>query len=490
MNPPPALPAPDPLLTTIADYVVQPPAFGTEAYRIATHALLDALGCAMRGLQAPECSRLLGPVVPGTTMPLGARVPGTAFELDPVTAAFDLGCCIGWSGANDACLAAERSHPSDNLGALLAAADWMSRSAGHADQLHAFGAPLPTRRTPLTIHELLSALIQVYEIHGRLAQDNTFLRFGLDSVLLVRIASSAVVTRLLGGTHEQVLAALSHTWLDGSALSVYRHPPNQTTRQAWAAGDAASRAVLLSLRVLAGEGGCPTALTAPTWGFQDVVLQGRPLPHPLSLGSAVMEHALFKIASPAEIHAQTAVEAAIKLHHQVVPRLADVERVEIATHEAALRFHDRTGPLDGYTDRTHCLQYVTAVGLLCGRLTEEQCHDHVAADARLATLRERMHLHEDFGFSLDYRDPDKRSLANAVQVFFRDRTHTERIAIEYPVGHYRRRAEGLPLLFAKAEAALHMRFEEERAEEILDLFDQPDALAAMPVDKFLDLWVA
>jgi 2-methylcitrate dehydratase len=491
MNSPPphSRPAPDALLLELADYVARPPAFSDAAYRTASHCLLDTLGCAMLALQLPACSRLLGPVVPGTTMPLGARVPGTDYELDPVTAAFDIGCCAGWLDLNDNCLSAERIHPSDNLGALLAVADWVSRNAGHARQLRAFDSPLPAPRATLSVRDLLGAIVKAYEIHGVLAQENSFSGAGLDHVLLVRIASTAVATQLLGGTRDQIVDALSHAWLDGSALRLYRHAPNAVPRQRWAAGDATSRAVLLALRVLAGEPGCPTALTAPKWGFQDALLQGRPLTLSRSLGSSVMEQILFKISSSAEPHLQTALEAAGRLQAQVAPRFAEVERVEIATHEAGLRFLDPPDPLASPGDRKHSLPFLTALGLVFGRVNDGHFEDAVAHDPRLAALCARMHLHEDRGFSLDYRDPDKHALANAVQVFFRGGTHTERVVIEYPLGHHRRRVEGLPLLFDKAELALRTRFDEDRAEEIVDLFDRPAGLESLPVDKFMAWWV-
>jgi 2-methylcitrate dehydratase len=343
---------------------------------------------------------------------------------------------------------------------------------------------------PAPVRDLLGAIVKAYEIHGVLAQEKTFSGAGLDHVLLVRIASTAVATQLLGGTRDQIVDARSHAWLDGSALRTYRHAPNAVSRQNWAAGDATSRAVLLALRVLAGEPGCPTALTAPQWGFQDAMLHGRPLTLSRSLGSSVMEQILFKISSSAEPHLQTAVEAAGRLHAQVAPRLAEVERIEIATHEAGLRFLDPPDPLARPGDRKHCLPYLTALGLVFGRVTDGPFEDAVARDPRLAALYPRMHVHEDLGFSLDHRDPDKHALANAVQVFFHGGTHTERIAVEYPLGHHRRRTEGLPLLLAKAEAALRTRFDEDRAEEIVDLFDRPAELESLPVDKFMDWWVA
>ncbi|HEY0946124.1 MAG TPA: bifunctional 2-methylcitrate dehydratase/aconitate hydratase [Opitutaceae bacterium] len=485
-------PPPDPLLLEIADYVANPPPFSPESYRTAAHCLLDTLGCGLLALQFPACTKLLGPVVPGTTVPLGARVPGTTHELDPVTAAFNIGCCIRWLDFNDTWLAAEWGHPSDNLGALLAVADWLSRNAAHPHALRAFGTPLPraTRPAVITVRELLEAMIKAHEIQGVLALDNAFNRVGLDHVLLVRVASAAVATHLLGGSRNQIVDALSHAWVDGSALRTYRHAPNTGPRKSWAAGDATARGVLLALRVLAGEIGYPSALSAPTWGFQDASFRGRPVTLARPLGCYVMEHVLFKISFPAEFHAQTAVEAAIKLSAQVAPRLDAIERIELTTHESALRIIDKTGPLHNPADRDHCLQYMVAVALLHGHLAAEYYEDHFARDPRIDALRARMHVHENKAWSADYLDPDKRSIANAVQVFFADGTRTEQVAVEYPVGHRRRRAEGIPLLFAKAGTALATRFAAERTERIIDLFDDVGALEAMPVNAFMELLVS
>jgi 2-methylcitrate dehydratase len=467
-------PPPDPLLLQIADYVLDPArASGDLALETARLCLMDTLGCGFIALGYPACTRLLGPVVPGATLPgRGARVPGTDHELEPVQAAFNIGAMVRWLDFNDTWLAAEWGHPSDNLGAILAVADYRGRSGGR----------------PFLVRDVLAAMVQAHEIQGVLALENAFNRVGLDHVILVRIASSAVAARLLGGSREQVVNALSNAFLDGGALRTYRHAPNTGSRKSWAAGDATSRAVRHALLALGGEMGYPGALSTRTWGFQDVVLRGKPLAVPAQgFGSYVMENILFKISFPAEFHAQTAVEAAIALHAEVAPRLGEVERVEIETQESGKRIIDKTGPLSNPADRDHCLQYMVAVGLIKGSLDAGDYEDGASADPRIDALRARMEVTENPGFTRDYIDPAKRSIGNSVQVFFRGGDSTRRVSVDYPVGHRRRRAEGIPLLHAKFEAAVRGHFGEAGAAPIIELFSDPARLDAMPVTELMGM---
>jgi 2-methylcitrate dehydratase len=478
-------PPPDSLLVTLADYMLDPTPPSEEALETARWCLLDTLACGIMALEYPACTKLLGPVVPGLTVPHGARVPGTRYELDPVTAAFNIGAIVRWLDFNDTWLAAEWGHPSDNLGAILAVADWLSRH-------HATGAPptvfqtkIENRQTEITVRDVLLAMVKAHEIQGVLALDNAFNRVGLDHVLLVRIASTAAATWLLGGTREQIVNALSHAWIDGSALRTYRHAPNTGSRKSWAAGDATSRAVRLAMIALTGEMGYPSALTAPTWGFQDVCFRGKPVTLARPLGSYVMEHILFKISYPAEFHAQTAVEAAIQLHPAVTSRLGEIARIELTTHESAIRIIDKTGPLHNPADRDHCLQYMVAIGLLHGNLTADHYEDEAAADPRIDALRALMAVTEEKAYSKDYLDPAKRSIANAVQVFFRDGTSTGRVVIEYPLGHRRRRREGIPVLQQKAEAALSAHYGATKAGELIASFADATKLESTPVREFV-----
>ncbi len=477
-------PPPDALLATLADYALSDQTPSAEALDTARWCLLDTLACGIMALEYPACTKLLGPLVPGTTITNGARVPGTSYELDPVQAAFNIGTIVRWLDFNDTWLAAEWGHPSDNLGAILAVTDWLSRNELAGTTPAAFHSPLGQRKAKLTVRDILLAMIRAHEIQGVLALDNSFNRVGLDHVLLVRIASTAVAAALLGGTREQVINALSHAWLDGSALRTYRHAPNTGSRKSWAAGDATSRAVRLALIAMTGEMGYPSALTAKTWGFQDVSFKSKTLTLARPLGSYVMEHVLFKISFPAEFHAQTAVECAVKLHPLVRDRLGDIARIEMSTHESAIRIIDKTGPLNNPADRDHCLQYMTAIGLLFGNLTAEHYEDAAAADPRIDALRAKMVVTENKDYSRDYLDPDKRSIANAVQVFFHDGSATEKIAVEYPIGHRRRRKDGIPLLRDKALAALTTHYGNEKAESLLALFGDDVRLAAMPVHEF------
>jgi len=478
-------PPPDPLLTTIADYALSAPVTGAEALDTARWCLADTLACGIMALAYPACTKLLGPVVPGASIQHGARVPGTRYELDPVAAAFNIGAIVRWLDFNDTWLAAEWGHPSDNLGAILGVADWLSRHQAAHIAPAAYHSLLPAHRAPLTMRDVLVAMVKAHEIQGVLALDNSFNRVGLDHVLLVRVASAAVAAVLLGANREKLINALSHAWLDGSALRTYRHAPNTGSRKSWAAGDATSRGVRLALIAMTGEMGYPSALTARTWGFQDVSFRGQPVRLARPLGSYVMEQILFKISYPAEFHAQTAVEAAVRLHPQVRDRLDDIERIELTTHESAIRIIDKTGPLHNPADRDHCLQYMTAIGLLFGTLNAGHYEDQAAADPRIDVLRAKMTVAEDKQYSQDYLDPEKRSIANAVQVFFRDGRQTEKIAVEYPLGHRRRRAEGIPLLQQKAHAAFAAHYGAEPAARLMELFANRGRLEAMPVHAFV-----
>jgi 2-methylcitrate dehydratase len=479
----------DSLLGEIAEYVSDFSVESPEAYQTACYCLMDTLGCGLLALSFPACTKLLGPTVPGTLVPNGSRVPGTKFELDPVTAAFNIGTLIRWLDFNDTWLAAEWGHPSDNLGALLAVTDFMSRNA--ASFSHAAERPGQPGSIPgYTVRDLLTAMIKAHEIQGVLALENSFNRVGLDHVLLVRIASTAVAAKLLGATREQIINALSNAWLDGGALRAYRHAPNTGSRKSWAAGDATSRAVQHAFMAIKGEMGYPSPLSAKIWGFCDVLFRGQPLRVSRPFGSYVMENVLFKISFPAEFHAQTAVEAAIKLHPQIRGRLDNIQQIIITTQESAIRIIDKTGPLYNPADRDHCLQYLTAIGLIFGNLTADHYEDATAKDPRVDALRMKMVVQEDPRYTREYLEPDKRSIANAVQVFFTDGSATAKVEVEYPVGHRRRRSEGMPLLVKKFKANLETRFTPKRAETILGLFENVDRLQQMPVNEFMELFVA
>jgi 2-methylcitrate dehydratase len=434
---------------------------------------MDTLACGFQALKYPACTKLLGPVVPGATMPGGARVPGTSYELDPVMAAFNIGAMVRWLDFNDTWLAAEWGHPSDNLGAILAATDYLARQ--HA--LHG-------RRT-LTVRDVLTAMIKAHEIQGVLALQNSFNRVGLDHVLLVRIASTAVATTILGGTREQVINAISNAWIDGGALRTYRHAPNTGSRKSWAAGDATSRAVRHALIALTGEMGYPSALSAAKWGFQDVLFKGNPVVLQQKLSSYVMENVLFKISYPAEFHAQTAVEAAMALHSAVKDRIDDIERVTIETQEPGVRIIDKVGPLANPADRDHCIQYMVAIPLLFGRLTAEDYEEHVARDARVDFLRAKMVVRENPDFTRDYYAADKRYIGNAVQVFFKDGTSTPRVAVDYPIGHRRRRNEGMPILVEKFESSIAAHFPARQCEAIKLIFGDRNRLESTSVSEFM-----
>jgi 2-methylcitrate dehydratase len=470
-------PQPDKVLTDIADYVAGFAIDSEEAYTTAQYCLIDTLGCGFEALTYPACTKLLGPVVPGTIVPNGAKVPGTSFQLDPVKAAFDLGTIIRWLDFNDTWLAAEWGHPSDNLGGILMTADWLSRTAVAAG------------REPLRMQDVLTAMIKAHEIQGVLALENSFNRVGLDHVVLVKVASTAVVAHMLGLSREEIVNAVSLAWVDGQSLRTYRHAPNTGSRKSWAAGDATSRAVRLALIAKTGEMGYPSVLSAKTWGFYDVLFKGNEFRFQRPYGSYVMEHVLFKISFPAEFHAQTAVECAMQLHTQVADRIADIERITIRTHESAIRIIDKKGPLDNPADRDHCIQYMVAVPLIFGRLTAADYEDSVAADPRIDTLRDKMVCVEDPQFSRDYLDPAKRSIANGITIEFKDGSRTKEVVVEYPIGHRRRRAEGMPVLVEKFKTNLARRFPAKQQAAILDVALDTKRLAAMPVHEFVDSMV-
>jgi len=460
-------PAPDQILTAIADYASNVEIESKLAYETAAYCLMDTLACGFQALKYPACTKLMGPVVPGATLTNGARVPGTAYELDPINAAFNIGAMIRWLDFNDTWLAAEWGHPSDNLGGILAVADYLSRSG-----------------KPVTVRDVLTGMIKAHEIQGILALENSFNRVGLDHVLLVRVASTAVVTALFGGTREQVVDAVSNAWVDGGALRTYRHAPNTGSRKSWAAGDATSRAVRHALFALKGEMGYPSALSAKTWGFQDVLFKGKALSLPQPFGSYVMENVLFKISYPAEFHAQTAVEAAMTLHAEILPKLGEIDRVTIETQEPGVRIIDKTGPLANPADRDHCIQYMVAIPLLFGRLTAADYEDQIASDPRVDALRAKMQVRENPTFTQEYYDAEKRYIGNAVQVFFKDGSASRRVQVDYPIGHRKRREEGMPVLVKKFEASVAAHFGPKQTESIKAMFADRAALSAMPVSEF------
>ncbi len=470
-------PAPDQELVDIAEYVANYDVDSSEAFDTARNCLIDTLGCGLLALRFPECTKHLGPIAPGTVVPNGVRVPGTSHELDPVKAAWDIGCIIRWLDYNDTWLAAEWGHPSDNLGGILAISDFICRNPSlYGDR-------------KLTMRDVLSAMIKAHEIQGVLALKNSFNRVGLDHVLLVRVASTAVVTKLLGGTKNQIIDAVSQAWVDGCSLRTYRHAPNAGSRKSWAAGDATSRAVRLAMMTMTGEMGVPTVLSAPNWGYYDVLFNKEKFELEREYSSYVMENVLFKISFPAEFHSQTAVEAAVQLHPQVCDKLEEISKIEVTTHESAIRIISKSGPLANPADRDHCLQYMIAVPLITGDLVaenyENQYHQN---DPRIDILREKMQINEDKRYSDEYHDPSKRSIANAIQIFFKDGTSTEKVEIEYPVGHRRRREEGIPLLEAKFKKNLETRFPAWKCEKIFGICLDQDRLESTPVKDFMALF--
>jgi len=467
----------DQALVDIADYVCNYTVENELAFETAHYCLMDTLACGFQALDYPACTKLMGPVVPGATLSGGARVPGTSYELDPVLAAFNIGAMNRWLDFNDTWLAAEWGHPSDNLGGILAVADYLSRQA------RAKG------KDPLTMKDVLTAAIMAYEIQGVLALENSYNRVGLDHVLLVRVASTAVVTHMLGGDRDTVLSAVSNAWIDGGSLRTYRHAPNTGSRKSWAAGDATSRAVRLALIAMTGEMGYPSALTAPTWGFFDVLFKGNEFKLQRSYGSYVMENVLFKTSYPAEIHAQTAVEAGMTLHPEVKERLDDIEKIVIETQEAGVRIIDKKGPLDNPADRDHCIRYTVAVPLIFGRLNAADYEDGIASDPRIDELREKMEVRENEQHTKDYFDPELRYIGNSVQVFFKDGTSTDCVAVDLPIGHRERREEGIPVLKQKFVDSVSPKLAANQWDELNALCTDPNKLAATAVDDFMALLV-
>ena len=469
-------PEPDQSMVDIANYVTDYYIGSSEAYTTARYMLLDSLACAMLALRHPECVKHVGPVVPGATLPGGARVPGTSHELDPAQAAYSIGTLVRWLDFNDTWLAAEWGHPSDNLGAILAMGDYLSRKAERENA------------KPITVRDILTWAIKAHEIQGCYALKNSFNKVGLDHVILVRLASSAIATHMLGGGKEEIINAVSHSWADGGALRVYRHAPNAGPRKGWAAGDACRRAVVHALNAMKGCVGYPSAVSAKQWGFADVAFKGREFEFERGFGSYVMENILFKISFPAEFHAQTAVECAMALHPKVAGRLDEIERIVIETTEAGARIIDKTGPLHNPADRDHCLQYMVAVPLVFGRLTAEDYLDPVAADPRIDALRERMEVRENPDFTRDYFDPEKRFIGNAVEVFFKDGSSSGRVAVDAPIGHRERRGEGIPALLAKFESAIAGQLPAKRVRQVLDLTGDTSRFEATPIHRFMDLF--
>ncbi|MGF6595915.1 2-methylcitrate dehydratase [Paraburkholderia sp. GAS448] len=473
-------PAPDKVLVDIVDYVLGYRIDSQLALDTARNCLIDTLGCGLEALTYPACTKLLGPIVPGTIVPNGAKVPGTSFQLDPVQAAFNIGATIRWLDFNDTWLAAEWGHPSDNLGGILATADWLSRTA------------IAAGKKPLTMKDVLIGMIKAHEIQGCIALENSFNKVGLDHVLLVKLASTAVVGQLIGLSRDELINAVSLAFVDGHSLRTYRHAPNTGSRKSWAAGDATSRAVRLALIAKTGEMGYPSVLTAATWGFYDVLFKGKAFQFQRPYGTYVMENVLFKISFPAEFHAQTAVEAAMTLHGQLAGagRTVDhIKKITIRTHEAAIRIIDKKGPLDNPADRDHCIQYMIAVPLIHGRLTAADYEDSVAQDPRIDALRNKMECVEDTQFTKDYHDPEKRSIANALTVEFNDGSKFDEVVVEYPIGHKRRRADGIPLLVEKFRTNLARRFPAKQQQAILDVSLDQAKLEAMPVNEYVDLYV-
>lgn len=470
-------PDPDEVLVKIAEYALNKSIESKEALTAARYCLMDTLGCGLLALTFDDCKELLGPYVENTQVPNGVRVPGTKFVLDPVKGAWDIGAMVRWLDFNDTWLAAEWGHPSDNLGGILATADYLSQKN------------VELGKEALTIYDVLVSMIKAHEIQGILALENSFNRVGLDHVVLVKIASTAVISSLFGLSKEQTINALSQAFVDGQSLRTYRHAPNAGPRKSWAAGDATSRALQLVLLTLKGQIGYPSAITAPTWGFQDVLFKGKDLSLPQEFGSYVMENVLFKVSFPAEFHAQTAVEAAVTLHPEVKDRVNDIQKIVISTHESAIRIISKEGQLNNAADRDHCIQYITAVGLLKGNLVAEDYEDDVAADPRIDLMRSKMVIEEDKRYSQEYLEADKRSIANAVQIFFEDGSSTEKIEVEYPLGHRRRREEGIPLLIEKFKNNLRTQFSQSRSQVILNLCLDESKLESTTVSDFMELMI-
>ena len=471
-------PNPDDVLVKIADYVLDKQIESEEAYNTARYCLMDTLGCGLLALTFPDCVKLLGPYVEGTEVPGGVRVPGTKHVLDPVKGAWDIGAIIRWLDFNDTWLAAEWGHPSDNLGGILATADYLSQKN------------ISEGKDPLSMRDVLTYMIKAHEIQGILALENSFNRVGLDHVVLVKVASTAVISAMLGLNKEQTIDALSQAWVDGQSLRTYRHAPNAGPRKSWAAGDATSRALQLVLLTQKGQIGYPSVLSAPTWGFYDVQFKGEQFSLPREFSSYVMENVLFKISFPAEFHAQTSVEAAVILHEEIKDRIDEIETVEITTHESAIRIISKEGTLNNPADRDHCIQYMTAIGLLKGDLVAEDYEDDVASDPRIDELRGKMVIQEDERYTKEYLEEDKRSIANAIMIHFKDGSSTEKVEVEYPIGHRRRREQGIPLLIEKFKANLSTQFSENRTKEILSLCEDQSTLENSSVIDFMNLMIA
>jgi 2-methylcitrate dehydratase len=473
-------PKPDSVLVDIVNYILDYKIKSELAYDTARNCLIDTLGCGLEALEYPACKKLLGPIVPGTIVPNGAKVPGTSFQLDPVQAAFNIGTIIRWLDFNDTWLAAEWGHPSDNLGGILATADWLSRNA------------VATGKAPLTMREVLTGMIKAHEIQGCIALENSFNSVGLDHVVLVKVASTAVVAQMLGLSRDEIINAVSLAWVDGQSLRTYRHTPNAGSRKSWAAGDATSRAVRLALMARTGEMGYPSVLTAKTWGFYDVSFKGQPFKFQRAYGTYVMENVLFKISFPAEFHAQTAAECAMEIHAKLGAlgkTAADIKKITIRTHEACIRIIDKKGPLNNPADRDHCVQYMVAIPLLFGRLTASDYEDDIAANPAIDALRAKIDCVEDPNFTRDYHDPEKRSIANALTVEFNDGEKLPEVVCEYPIGHKRRRTDGIPLLEAKFRVNLARQFPARQQQRILDVSLDQKKLEAMPVNEYVDLYV-
>ena len=473
-------PKPDKVLVDIVDYVTKYIIKSKEAYETARYCLMDTLGCGFEALEYPACTKLLGPVVQGTVVPNGAKVPGTQFQMDPIQAAFNIGTMIRWLDFNDTWLAAEWGHPSDNLGGILATADWLSRTAVAAG------------KKPLTVQDVLTGMIKAHEIQGCIALENSFNKVGLDHVVLVKVASTAVVAQMMGLTRDEILNAVSLAWVDGQSLRTYRHSPNTGSRKSWAAGDATSRAVRLALIAKTGEMGYPGVLSAKTWGFYDVLFKGNAFKFQRPYGSYVMEQVLFKISFPAEFHSQTAVEAAMTINAEL-KKLGksdkDIKKITIRTHEACIRIIDKKGPLNNEADRDHCVQYMVAVPIIFGRLTASDYEDAIAKDPRIDVLRDKIVCVEDVNYTKDYHDPKKRSIANALTVEFTDGKKIKEIVVEYPIGHKRRRKEGMPVLVAKFKTNLARQFPPKQAAAILALCSDAKKLSTTPVNEFVDMMV-
>lgn len=469
----------DEVLVKIAKYAKDYQIKSSLAYETAAYCLMDSLGCAFLALKYPECTKLLGPSVTGADFKhYGGRVPGTNYELDPIRAAFNIGTMVRWLDYNDTWLAQEWGHPSDNLGAILGLGDYLTRSYARE------------KKDTLKVKDVLTYSIKAHEIQGVLALSNCFNQVGLDHVLLVRIASTAVATAMAGGSYEEILNAVSNAFMDGGALRAYRHAPNTGSRKSWAAGDASSRGVDLALKSLKGEMGYSSVLSAKFWGFEDVKMKGEKITLSQDLDAYVMENVLFKISYPAEFHAQTAVEASLKLHQKVKDRIDDIEKIEINTQESGYRIINKVGPLHNPADRDHCLQYMVSVPLIFGELNADYYEDKIALKYPIIdSLREKMVVAEDSTYSKDYLDPSKRSIANSVQVFFKDGSATDKVEIMYPVGHRTRRDEGVALLLAKFNNNVAEVFAKKQQQDIKNAFSDFKKLEEMELNDFMKLFV-